>query len=287
MRLSYSSASDWDVCRRKWYWSRHFNGTGIQGLSYSMPAAIGTAVHAGLAGHYRGDTDPPNIAREAFLKETGENSQAEYCANLVKTYIGTALPFEGSPIEVETEFEVSLGDSHHTYSGLADLVLLLPDGRVHIVDHKTGNSAPGVYRLLEYEHSLQLHGYSYGVENSKSGGDTKLVTGGVINHIKRLKDLQAVARGDRNLVTRHQFVFKPYDIERFITWAVRVGNEIENEIKQFDTNPTNAFPMNPTGCFKYGKCEFFELCWSSKRPPSQWHEVDSLDLIDFQEREVA
>lgn len=243
MFLNNSQAEEFEDCARKRFWSREFNGRGLQTTWRDDNLDFGTIVHIGLGAFYAGDPSYSNKAIEGArelldFKNLFYEDQSKWADHfnwidrILKAYEPWAKANDDfTAIQIEAEGCVVLGEICHRcgepYEEVEDpeKLLLCPgcatevhhwvfridlavnkgehNPSVNIVDHKTTGSLGENY-LLGWHNSLQLWGYCYGYQKM-SGME---VSGYFVNIIRKLKGIGIVESAEKNCPECHNGVKK-------------------------------------------------------------------------------
>lgn len=224
MFLNNSGAEEFEDCARKRFWSKEFNGTGLQSIYRNDNLDFGTIVHAGLAAYYSGEAFPTIKARDAakelldwdnlYFEDRNQWSEnMEWIDRIIHTYQPWAQANDDfTPFQIESEGCVVLGEicyscgnpyevpenpeelrlckkcgveiNHWVYR--IDLAVNKGEHnpKINIIDHKTTGSVGENY-LLQWHNSLQLWGYCYGFEK-QTGME---VSGYIVNIIRKIKGI--------------------------------------------------------------------------------------------------
>lgn len=224
MFLNNTNSELFEDCPRKFFWSRIFDGYGLESVFRNDNLAFGTATHIGLANYYTGKEKHRETTRqdiEEFLNLPGmppeERSiwkdNIERVDSIVEAYEPYAKENDDfTVIQIEAEGCVVLGEicylcgaeypvtekpedlslcskceaEVHHYVFRVDLAVNkgLNVPKVNILDHKTTSSLGDTY-LLSWHNSFQMFGYCYGYEKA-SGVE---VSGYIVNVIRKLKSI--------------------------------------------------------------------------------------------------
>lgn len=187
--FSVTEASDFQMCRRYWYWANYGSGDGSGGFQSKKPAIplwLGSGVHRGLEAYFHSDRDPVrcigvfddwytdfakkmqeeyrwvwvSLEREAYaMYQLGRGMLTNFC----EFDRSGQSRLHGEIYKVERRIRLPVLDpktgrpTRTIISGKIDLVLKRHDG-FWIVDHKTYNRKPE-FNALDIDD--QMTGYAY------------------------------------------------------------------------------------------------------------------------------
>ncbi|MDD3488024.1 MAG: PD-(D/E)XK nuclease family protein [Candidatus Pacebacteria bacterium] len=187
MRVSYSSLENFKQCPLKYKYSQ------IDKLKEpkSKEAVFGTYIHKVLKWFYQKDPHFPTLDalldyyKESWPKKSEgfewqdpeeENSYFKEGIRILEEYYKTNIPHQTSILDLETRFEVTIDEDpdkpnkKHILTGIIDRIDKLPDGRMEIIDYKTGKR---IASQRETDSSAQLSLYAIGVKNRWPRTDLK------------------------------------------------------------------------------------------------------------------
>lgn len=246
-----SEVGDFIRCPRLWYY-KHVEGWAPPPSAWEPWQLMGTAIHAGLAAHWHGNSNiggaltaafaagwpvdaPPEFSRE------GLEVQASKVLDAVLKWIPKNMP-DAVPVMVEQP----LGEDGHT---TPDLVTREPQGLV-VTDWKThwNLDADKVrYRLEGIDRTHQFLHYAWAVG-------------------EHLKEPVAAVRkvvivGSPRVIVRDALVIiQPAMIEQWLAGA----RQMWQDMAAMRTGHMTAY-QREDGCMKYGSrypCPMFEACWT-------------------------
>ncbi|MDD5721712.1 MAG: PD-(D/E)XK nuclease family protein [Candidatus Pacebacteria bacterium] len=187
MRVSYSSLENFKLCPLKYKYSQ------IDKLKEpkSKEAVFGIYIHKVLKWFYQKDPHFPTLDalldyyKESWPKKSEgfewqdpeeENSYFKEGIRILEEYYKTNIPHQTSILDLETRFEVTIDEDpdkpnkKHILTGIIDRIDKLPDGRMEIIDYKTGKR---IASQRETDSSAQLSLYAIGVKNRWPRTDLK------------------------------------------------------------------------------------------------------------------
>ena len=187
MRVSYSSLENFKLCPLKYKYSQ------IDKLKEpkSKEAVFGTYIHKVLKWFYQKDPHFPTLDalldyyKESWPKKSEgfewqdpeeENSYFKEGIRILEEHYKTNIPHQTSILDLETRFEVTIDEGpdkpnkKHILTGIIDRIDKLPDGRIEIIDYKTGKR---IASQRETDSSAQLSLYAIGVKNRWPRTDLK------------------------------------------------------------------------------------------------------------------
>lgn len=178
---------------------------------------------------------------------------------------GVVYPGEcirGERVDVECDH---CGARIHYVAGQAD-VLAIDQAVLKLVDHKTkGGKSPSVSDsyLESFNESRQFTQYMY-IFTRIYG---RPVSMGIANCIAKLKTIDK--RGNpfkRNI----EIVRTSTDFELYVADTRALIQDIEHNMAMLDENGVplpgaHPFRRNPDACHDYGLCQFYALCWPTRR----------------------
>jgi len=299
-RLDYSSLSCYIDCPRKFYFKYILH---LRTRAKNINLVFGSAWHYGLEVAYRAKQADPTLGPEALrdIATKGFNAlwalegtsfdpdivfpkSPGHAANMYNKYWQVdPVPSDAEILAIESPFEVSLSHLRPglpAYIGRLDLVLLMPDGSLRIIDHKTTKSINTVTHT-SFECSLQTDGY---------------LTVGHLYYDKVPSMVYSIALCQKSKIDFHQMVInKPrMTIDRFLADLSFYAQEIVDNIHLLHEERASeadrsynlrAFPRRPGyACTSYFRpCSYYDICklranpalWTDK-PPSGYeqHEWD-------------
>lgn len=221
MYLNSSRAQLFQDCKRKFYFSQLYHGTGLAPDKEDTRLVTGISVHVGMAALYlkKGVELAAKAAKDTYLAARMKwnsfildewKEEADYCQLMIEQYDKRKSPHDDfEVVDVEQSFAVPLGEvcynCGHPYEsidiehqecltceeasinfwvGTRD-VLVKRGGHDAVLDHKTTSSTPDDSFLERFRRSFQLLGYVYGSEKSIG---RKIRTYGV-NALQKAKSL--------------------------------------------------------------------------------------------------
>jgi RecB family exonuclease len=253
--LSASSLNLYDGCPRQFYYKQVVR---IPETS-SFEARLGTAIHAALEAFHKRHPEPKpehadelialfetELADVQFAAEKEKQQASERGRKLLRIYLNEENA-RGTRVEmVEKEFTVSLGDDV-TLTGKIDRVDRLPDGRVRVVDYKSGRmkSRP------EYLDDFQMSIYAWAVQDELG---EKLESVEIIG-LKELKETKNGPALDRAALPWEDGSKYAITQERLVTVQQRVRDLIDGiRAGKFDPTPEER---------RCGWCRYNLLCGSA------------------------
>lgn len=289
--LNQSRWKNYQDCDRLYGWEQ------IEGLSPDRPRkplVTGTAVHkAQVAIHQKGVNatsiaEAVKAAQEFYAaKMTPNGPQLPGDAETVlegQTMLGNILPgyFKHwahlgqvwKPLGQELAFCVEVGEGTNVFLvGTIDNLVVL-DGNLWLVDYKTMGKLD-LREFLKYEMDIQLTAYIYGgtkqlsLDAAKEGKPPVWIRGAIIDGLVKTKEPQY----HREIYTRSIQDLKEFEVEFCMkAWeiaakeAIVKGNKSAYNLfrdKIWDLGRQNwkfAFPKNTQHCFRYGTCDYRDLC---------------------------
>lgn len=164
MKLSHSSVSMYNECPGKWKFKyvdklpekpKHF-------------FSFGKSVHSALEFMYAGDECPTLVqvldhymakwVSEAYKSAADEEKAKREGTKMLAAYYKKFAKAWAKPLCVETKFDITI--DHVRVIGYIDRVDIMPNGKLHIIDYKTGRmwpdkKAPTSEQLSVYQHALE------------------------------------------------------------------------------------------------------------------------------------
>ena len=267
--LRQSAIKEYQNCKRLYGWSR------LQGLQPEgrRPAlAIGTAIHHGLAEIFSGTETraATNEAVEKVKEEMGPAALPGEATILVdgEDLIRRMLPaytshWENmgdlfSPLGIEVEFFVEVGEATGVFiRGRVDNIYSMKGG-LWRVDHKTiGRNDPR--DRLKYEMDAQPTTYIYGLtqqlstESMGRGGKPVIVRGLIVDWLIKTKTPQ---------FEREAFSRTVPELREWESETIEIGQEILARFARVRDGEDwkTVFYKNTDHCFRFGTCQFRDLC---------------------------
>ena len=179
MRISYSSLENFKQCPLKYKFSQ------IDKIKEpkSKEAVFGAYIHKVLKWFYQKDPHFPTLDalldyyKEHWPKKSEgfewqdpeeENSYFKEGIRILEGYYKANIPQQTSILDLETRFEVTIDenpekpDGKHILTGVIDRIDKLPDGKIEIIDYKTGKR---VASQKDADSNDQLSLYAIGLKN--------------------------------------------------------------------------------------------------------------------------
>ncbi len=154
MKLSHSSISTYTDCPKKYEFKY------VQRLPEKPKHffSFGKSVHSALEFMYAGEVCPPlddvleeleqKWVSEAYKDKKDEDKAKRNAENMIRDYYRKHAAEWVKPLAVEAKFDMTV--DHVRVTGFIDRVDILPDGNLHVIDYKTGQSLD-VTRINEDE----------------------------------------------------------------------------------------------------------------------------------------
>lgn len=188
--LSASNLNLYDGCPRQFYYKHVVRIP----ETASFEARLGTAIHAALEEFHRRHAKPTiahydelvdlfetELTDVQFSAEKERQQGIERGRNILRLYLAEEAARGTSVEHVEKEFTVSLA-ADVTLTGKIDRIDRLPDGRIRVVDYKTGKLKP----RPDYLEEFQMPIYAWAVQEQMG---EKLESVEVIG-LKEIKELK-------------------------------------------------------------------------------------------------
>lgn len=171
LRLSYSGASTWSLCRMRWYWNYVVN---IRRKTTSRALQVGTIVHDLLHRYYMHmdiPTDMESYIQEKYPMNVGEDSVG-VAYEAMKLVNGYLQQYQNDPLEViSSEMQIELerhepvsGRDYHIYM-IVDSVARDQKNRLWRLEHKTSARVDSFY-LNGLRGGLQGGIYHFGLNET-------------------------------------------------------------------------------------------------------------------------
>lgn len=281
--VDYSNFIHYLTCPRYWFFK---NMLGLQRVYQSPPIDLvfGSAWHAALEGIYTtlqytdvvDDQTLYDIATFEFDKKwwekDGESIDLEEAYPKTPTeadaalwlYIKQTLPYittHGDVIHVEMPFSIPIAAGMSIVYGTIDLVL--DDGKTTtVVEHKTTKSASLRWRESWYN-SYQLEVYNAAAVTyfSPLDRETKVLISGAVFQKKTPAEKFVQIPFHKSNAAYSRFLHE-------LTWRLlQFEKEHEKLLEDIESDlPQAAFPRNPSVCFQYRPCNYYDLCASWTKP---------------------
>lgn len=193
VRLSGSQLAGVLDCPRQWFLSRKAHGEAARNTA----ASFGSVVHVLVEHSVRNGTDPAEMAEhldqvwdqlefDAAWLSSVERAEAEAALERYAAWHEARSHREllGVEVRFETQVDVRLpdgGTDRIHLTGIADRVERDPDGRIHIIDFKTGRRAPtkaqvaGLDQLGVYQLAVQQGAFAEVAGEERRVGGAELV----------------------------------------------------------------------------------------------------------------
>lgn len=240
-KIDATRISDGLTCEAYFY-LRHLRG--FVKNEPQLPLIFGSAIHAALAEHYRGNGFKAVLQAfdDVWLREAQDQSDAkrnpERALAILNGYLQRYKQEYWQVVAVEVPFMIPI--EHIKYVGIIDLVVKLGDGdRLAIVDHKTTSSLSGYY-WLPYKTDADYQGIGYLTAIQKLVGPAETWIPNVL-----LVD-KAKTAFDRQYFTPNTSQFK----RRLLHWHRRMLDNYEQD----------CWMPNPKHCNRWGACPYAALC---------------------------
>lgn len=289
--LNQSRWKAYQDCDRLYGWDQ------IEGLAPDRPRRpliTGTAVHKAQVAIHKNGINAESIkeatqaAQEYFrLKMTPSGPQlmgdeasilegVNMLGNILPGYFRhwAHLGQVWKPLGQELAFCVEVGENTNVFLvGTIDNLVTL-DGNLWLVDYKT-MAKLDMREFLKYEMDIQLTAYIYGgtkqltLDARKEGKPPVWIRGAIIDGLIKT----TIPQYHREMFTRSIQDLKEFEVEFCMkAWemaskeAMVKGNRSAYNLfrdKMFDIGHKNwkvAFPKNTQQCFRYGTCDFRDLC---------------------------
>ncbi len=247
-----SETTDFIRCARYWFY-RHVEGWEAPPSAWTPEKLMGTAIHAGLAGHWRRHLQPKVLLTQAFQDGWPSTAPAEYAddgllslalkvLDKVLTWIAINMP-DAQPVMVEEP----LGQDGYT---TPDLVTIEEGDILTVTDWKTSWNLDADrvrYRLEGLDRTHQFLHYAWAVGER---------LGRPVQRIRKV----VIVGSPRIIVRDATWSPTPQALEYWLTSArqtwqdmaqVRVGERVAT--------------MNTNGCALYGPkypCTYWEACFT-------------------------
>lgn len=246
-RLGATSMEEYLRCPRLWHYKARFEPIGLP----SPWPLIGTAIHAGLAAFYRGQTGPvspapPADPREVALAEIrsiwAENADLnlEAAEKLVSSGLAVAMahPLDGQVIAVE----MTIGDC------TPDLVMSTPAGLV-VWDHKWKHRVEEQWMDKELRGTATLHQLWHNAMRVSQAAKQPVVGIGKLLIVSQPK-------------TRARPYFHAISLKRLVAFTqayeIHRARAIQDDARWRAEGISP--PQNFTSCWDYGGCPYRILC---------------------------
>lgn len=243
-------------CPRKWYWSYI---EGFEAQKYNTNLSVGSAVHAALQAHYRGQ----DAKSELFLYWAGvpvTEMEVEQQAKDVKLseimidgYLDwiaeTAVDAGLQVVAVEEKVEMPLGD--FILHGTLDLVMRDEEGGLWLFDHKTTKNFGDLadrrmqlnFQLLTYANLCRHH---FGVAPK----------GATLNMLRKVL---RTAASKPPFYQRETVGFNQFQLDNHVSHMLAiVSNLALNEGRIAAGDLTGVYPVVDQDCT--WKCPFLSVC---------------------------
>ncbi|MDD2678141.1 MAG: PD-(D/E)XK nuclease family protein [Candidatus Pacebacteria bacterium] len=176
MRISYSSLEAFQKCPLKF----KFSEIDDIGEPKGKEAVFGNYLHEILKWFYEKDPHFPDMEKllDYYYRHwskndfswNGSGEEKDYFQEglrILESFYKNNLPAQSSILDLETKFEVVIEEKEkngkkHILSGIIDRIDKLPDGRIEIIDYKTGKR---IASQKEADNNLQLSLYALAVKN--------------------------------------------------------------------------------------------------------------------------
>lgn len=248
-------------CRRKWDWGYR---QGLTSPNYESNLSTGSAVHAALQAHYRGE-DPVTALYEYWAPiHTQMDETSPSWGQLTKDIRLSEIMLEGyeewlaveaadaglTPVAVEQKVEMLLTPDV-TLHGTLDLVQTDEDGNLWLVDHKTCASFTP-YQDRRMVMNFQL--LTYAVLCEAHFGQAP--TGAIINMLRKV---QRTASAKPPFYGREQVHFNRHQLDTHKQHMLAILDDIRRVEESIAAgHPASAYPVVDGDCT--WKCSFFSVC---------------------------
>jgi hypothetical protein len=276
MELSYTTASMFRSCQKKFYWRYVL---GLVPVSRSSSLTLGGILHLAFDAFYKGmdDKDVFHFIANRFTEEMGKEEVADQENILVNKYTALGMwinyPFknlkEFDSIASEEEFEIDLIDDIK-FIGKVD-GRVFQSGNWWVRELKTTGLSSRQF-IGRCEVSGQSTGYVYGLR--KKGYDVK---GILYEYIKKpllrkgLKEnaddfgrriMKDYKERPKFYFNRHMSYRNPVDMDNFLEDMQSLAKEIIYHIDK------SSFYRNVDSCWNYNtECEYSKICFSKEPDP--------------------
>lgn len=254
LHLSASQLNAYAECPRRWYYERVVK---VPQRSDDGPRDSGKAAHAALEEFFRRHPRAdPAFADELvalvehhasglrFAADAERRQWIERLSAVLAAYLREEAARPGAVVDVERKFALDLGDGV-VVNGVIDRVDELPDGRLRVVDYKTGRLKSG-REYLEEDFQMPVYALAVLETFGKPLAEVEVVG---LKELKQLQKGPAVNRvtlawedGSKNALTKERLDGVRRRIRGTVE-AVRAG--------RFDATPSES------AC---GRCDFAILC---------------------------
>ena len=249
-----SEVTDYLRCPRLWYW-KHCENWRAPDSAWEPWALLGSAVHAGLAEHWRhlGDSAPHDILRREFsvlwpqtappeFSYAGLESLALKVLDKTLAWVEKSMP-DAKPVMVEQP----LDENGHT---TPDLVTIEEGDILTVTDWKTSWNLDADrvrYRLEGLDRTHQFQHYAWAVGER---------LGRPVQRIRKV----VIVGSPRIIVRDATWAPTPQALEYWLTSARQVWEDMA-KVRAGE----RVASMNPGGCTMYGPkypCTYWEACWT-------------------------
>lgn len=178
------------------------------------------------------------------------------------------------PLGMELSFCVEVGEGTNVFLvGTLDNLVVL-DGNLWLVDYKT-MAKLDLREFMKYEIDIQLTAYIYGgtkqltLDARKEGKPPVVIRGAIIDGLIKTTDPQF----HREIYTRSVDDLRQFELEFCMkVWEIAAKHAMVkkdrpsydlyiNKMYQLGSSDWKiAFPKNTQQCFRYGTCDFRDLC---------------------------
>lgn len=309
--LNQSRWKNFQDCDRLYAWEQ------IEGLTPDrprLPLAVGTAIHKAQVEIHKGGSTPEAIknATESAVKLftdsmrsrgpqlIGDAEQVEEGTQTIKTLLPAyhqhwkSLGQQWKPLGQELSFCVEVGEGTKVFLvGTIDNLCVL-NNALWLVDYKTMKKLD-MREFMKYEIDIQLTAYIYGgtkqlsLDARKEGKPPVVIRGAIIDGLVKT----IVPQFHREIYTRNiqdlrdfeqEFCMKAWEIAA--KHAIHRGDRAAYNLfrdKIYDLGRTGwktLFPKNTQQCFRYGLCDYRDLCVKDTETRRTGYRIRTPDYVD-------
>lgn len=247
IRVSYSSLRTFQTCPRMYYWSyvRRLKPVGRQ-----VALEFGSAWHAGLSALFKTQALNPAIDTfNAHFEDTRDDAmRTQATAKRMLTRYAEKYPFDDLTLVADERWlEVPIA-GQALYVMKIDKLLTWHDEPI-IMEHKTTSGYAGISAgyLKQFRPSLQLRGYTYGVQTLINSAYRKV-----------LVDIAWVGKGEPKSgegFLRYEEPIEGWELKEFEELVPKLATQIAWREDKFEN-----FEPNWSMCTQYGECAYRRLC---------------------------
>ncbi len=256
--INQSELTTFTRCRRKWDWAYQ---RGLESPSYQSNLSTGSAVHAALQAHYRGED--PYAALTAYWApiRTAIVEEDPSWGQLMKDVTLAAIMMEGylewlaetgvdaglTPVAVEQKVEMLLTPDV-TLHGTLDLVQVDEDASLWLTDHKTCASFTP-YQDRRMVMNFQLLTYAVLCEDHFG----QPPTGAIINMLRKV---QRTGSAKPPFYGREMVHFNRHQLDAHRTHMLAILSDLVRV--EEDGSGRSVYPVVDQDCT--WKCSFLSVC---------------------------